>query len=77
MSHDIKGGAAAPRGAVRILYRPEHAVGQRVRLRRVRLRRVPLSESASNAINFGLMILFVLGIVLIIPLLTGWAPGLG
>ena len=72
MSHDIKGGAAAPRGAVRILYRPEHAVGQRVRLRRV-----PLSESASNAINFGLMILFVLGIVLIIPLLTGWAPGLG
>jgi hypothetical protein len=52
---------------MRGLYCGDHAVG----------RRVGLSRSAGEVVMVGIFILLVIVFVVVIPLLTGWVPGLG
>jgi hypothetical protein len=71
MSHDVKGGAAPPGGAVRILYRYrlEHGVGQRVRIKWV-----PLSEPVEVVVVFGIIILATLAFFAVLHLVFHIVP---
>jgi hypothetical protein len=54
---------------MRFLYRPEHAVGQRVGLRRV-----GLSKSAGEVVMVGIMILAALAVVAVLYLVFHIVP---